>query len=116
MMIIGTTFLGLMVILLYAIFNFDRLVKIEYQRYKEEWIKDGKPIGFFWRTPESSWLSSSFAMEKLTMQWLFKTPHWVNKDPEAMGRLRKLRRLVLFFNIGVIIWAVLSMIINEKHI
>jgi hypothetical protein len=54
MMIIGPIFLALMGILIYAFFNFDRLVKIEYQRHNEDWIKDGKPIGFFWRAPECS--------------------------------------------------------------
>jgi len=116
MIITGPIFLALMGILLYAFINFGRLVKIEYQRHNKEWIRDGKPMGFFWRFPESSWLSSSFAMQKLSMQWLFKTPDWTNNDAEARDRLRKLRRLLLIFYVGIIIWFVICMLIYEKNI
>ncbi len=116
MIITAPIFLALIGILLYAFFNFDRLVKIEYQRHKEDWIKDGKPIGFFWRAPESSWFRSSFAMQNLSMQWLFKTPDWTNNDPEATNHLKKLRALVLIFNIGIIVLFVISMVINQKNI
>ncbi len=83
-----------MVLLLYAFFNFDKLVKIEYQRHNEDWTKDGKPRGFYWRASESTLISSSFAMQKLSFVWLFRTPHWTNDDPEATAYLKKLRRLV----------------------
>jgi len=116
MIITGSIFLALMGILLYAFFNFDRLVKIEYQRHNEDWIKDGKPRGFFWRAPESSWIRSSFAMQRLSMQWLFKTPDWINNDPEATNYLKKLRRLVLIFNISIIVWFIINMTINGRNI
>ena len=115
MIITGPTFLCLVCILLYAFFNFDRLVKIEYQKHNEDWIKDGKPAGFFWRAPDSSWISSALATQKLSFQWLFKTPEWTIDDAEARDRLRKLRRLVLIFNIGIIVWFVITMIINDKN-
>jgi hypothetical protein len=114
MITIGATFLGLMVILFLAFFNFDAIVKIEYQRHKDDWIKDGKPIGFFWRSPESSWFSSAFAMQGLSLRLLFKTPRWVDNEPAAMACLKKLRKLVLIFNIGVIVWAILSMVIYQR--
>jgi hypothetical protein len=28
---------------------FDRLVRWEYQHHREQWERDGKPDGFFWR-------------------------------------------------------------------
>jgi amino acid transporter len=104
-----------MVVLLMAFANFDRLVKIEYKKYKEEWIKDSKPRGFFWKPSEITWFASSLAMQRLSMKWLFKTPVWVTNDLEAKEYLRKLRLYVLIFNVGIIVWAVISMIINERN-
>jgi hypothetical protein len=111
-----TIFLGLMVLLLFAFANFDRLVKIEYRKYREEWMKDGKPRGFFWGPPESTWFASSLAMQSLSLKWLFKTPEWVTNDFEAKATLRKLRLYVLVFNVGIIVWATVSMIITGKDI
>lgn len=42
MIISLTIFLGLLVFLLFSFYNFDKLVKIEYERYKEIWLKDKK--------------------------------------------------------------------------
>jgi hypothetical protein len=115
MIIIITIFLGLMAVLLMAFANFDRLVKIEYKKYKEKWVKDGKPRGFFWRPSEIPWfafaIASSLAMQSLSIKWLFKTPEWVTNDLEAKECLRKLRLYVLIFNVGIIVWFVISMTI-----
>jgi len=111
-----TIFLGLMVLLLFAFANFDKLVKIEYRKYKEEWMKDGKPRGFFWAPPQSTWFASSLAMQSLSLKWLFKAPEWVKNDFEAKETLRKIRLYVLIFNVGIIVWALISMIINGKNI
>jgi hypothetical protein len=48
-----TIFLSLMVVLFFAFVNFDKLVKIEYRKYRAEWIKDGKPRGFFCVLPKA---------------------------------------------------------------
>jgi hypothetical protein len=116
MIIILGIFIGLMAVLLFAFVNFDNLVKIEYRKYKDEWTIDGKPRGFFWRPPESTWFSSPIAMQKLSFRWLFKTPKWMNNDPEAIYRLKRLRLFVLIFNIGIIFWFLISMMINGKEI
>jgi hypothetical protein len=108
-------FLALMGVLLFAFFNFDVLVRIEYRKYKDEWIIDGKPRGFFWKPPESTWFSSSIAMQKLSFRWLFKTPQWMSNDPEAIDRLKRLRLLVLIFNAGIVVWLIFSMIISGKN-
>jgi hypothetical protein len=110
MTIVLSIFIGLMGVLLVAISNFDSLVKIEYRKYKDEWIIDGKPHGFFWRPSESTWFSSSIAMQKLSFRWLFKTPQWISNDPEAIYRLKRLRLFVLIFNIGIVIWFIINII------
>lgn len=106
-----------MVVLSMAFTDFDKLVQIEYKKYKEEWIKDRKPRGFFWKPSEITWfaVAGSFAMQRLSMKWLFKTPEWVTNDLEAKEYLRKLQLYVLIFNVGIIVWAVISIIINERN-
>lgn len=116
MTIILGIFFGLMGVLLFAFFNFDILVKIEYRKYKHEWNFDGKPRGFFWRPVESTWFSSSLAAQKLSFRWLFKTPHWAHNDIEAMSRLKILRLSVIIFNVGIVVWLIISMIISGKNI
>ena len=105
-----------MVVLFFAFVNFYKLVKIEYRKYRAEWIKDGKPRGFFWRPPESTWFASSIAMQGLSWKWLFKTPQWMSGDPEAIYLLKRLRLFVLIFNIGIVVWFIISIIINGKNI
>jgi GH35 family endo-1,4-beta-xylanase len=96
-----------------AFINFDRLVKIEYKNHKEEWIRDGKPRGFYWRPPELAWfaISSSLAMHNLTLKWLFKTPQWTANDLEAKECLRKLRQYVFLFYGGLIVWLFIVILI-----
>ena len=109
MSIVIIIFFGLVAFLFLAFTNFDQLVKIEYNKYKEQWIKDGKPIGFFWRPPESNWFGSSIAMQRLSMRWIFRTPNWATGDPQAKIYLRKLRIFVLTWNVGMIIWFMVTM-------
>lgn len=111
MPIIIAMVLGLAVLLIYAFTNIDKLVQIEYKKFKEEWTKDGKPRGFFWRSPECSWFASSIAMQKLSFTWIFKTPQWMRTDFEANNHLRRLRLFVLLFNNGIVVWFTIAMII-----
>jgi len=117
MIIIITILLTLVVVLLMAFANFDKLVKIEYKKYKEEWIRDRKPRGLFWKPSEITWfaIGSSLATQRLSMKWLFKTPEWVTNDLEAKEYLRKLRLYVLIFNVGIIVWAVIGTIIDKRN-
>jgi hypothetical protein len=112
MALIFTIFFILMVILVIAFVNFDKLVKIEYTKYRKDWIKDGKPRGFFWWPPERTLFSSSLALQALSLKWLFKTPQWMNSDAVAIQRLKRLRLSVLTFYVGIIVWFIISMIIK----
>ncbi len=114
MPIIIAMVLGLAVLLIYAFTNIDKLVQIEYKKFKEEWTKDGKPRGFFWRSPECSWFASSIAMQKLSFTWIFKTPQWMRTDFEANNHLRRLRLFVLLFNNGIVVWFMIAMIIIKN--
>lgn len=104
-------FIALIALLLYEFVNFDRLVKIEYQKHSEDWIKDGKPKGFFWRPPESPWVGGSFALQRISFVWLFRTPKWTSNDAEATTYLKRSRQLTLIFNIGIVVWFIITMAI-----
>ena len=100
---------------LFGLMNFDRLVKTEYEKYKKQWVKDGKPFGLFcWRPPESTIFSSLIATWRLSLYWFFKTPEWIRNDVNAQKHLRKVRIFTLIFDVGIIVWFALTVItIND---
>jgi hypothetical protein len=85
----------------------NELVQFQYENARETWEKSGEPLGMLgWRAPTRSknlikrFFTSNPAITGLA--WIFYTPRWVNEFPEAQNILRKLRRNVLAWNIGVI--------------
>jgi len=69
---------------------FDRLIRIEYERYPLEWEKDGEPAGFGYDPIQTTFKRSS-PTEKVFRQWLRTTPEWTYHDPDAMRALHLLR-------------------------
>src|SRR5207245_5295858 len=90
----ATVFTGTAVCTLAAFAMFDRLVRLEHARHHEAWIRDGKPIGFFWIPSDGNFFSGGFARNSLAMSWLFTSPGWVDEESEAKRALRWMRRLV----------------------
>ena len=92
--------------LLPSFFTFDALVRREHDRYLDAWERDGRPDGFFWRPDGASSFfrrfRSGWAMNRCTLVWLFWTPKWIVADAEVMRLLRRLRWLVLAWNIGAL--------------
>ena len=86
-----------------AIRIYDRLIRLEYETRREQWEKDGRPLGNFWAPPGTSttdqvidqWFSPSarFGRSGRLFAWLFKTPGWIDGYPEAMKLLRLMRVL-----------------------
>lgn len=67
---------------LISFFMFDRLVRLEYQRQRSDWIADGMPHGIFWVPAETVKLggllisgASSLASLRCWITWMFSTPH-----------------------------------------
>ncbi len=87
-------------VLIGAFLIFDRLVRLEYREYNGEWENDGKPIGFFWKPPGAMEDMLAIARTKLCFQWLFKSPHWMLQNPQAMSLVKWLRICVAIWNIG----------------
>jgi len=80
---------------------FDCLVRWEYDHHREQWERDGKPDGFFWRAKECVFWSSDFAKKKLSFWWMFKTPGWIS---ESQRTRRWLFRLRMLFYIWILFW------------
>ena len=91
--------------------TFDRLVKTEYEKHKKQWVKDGKPHGFFWWPSESPLFSGHIAQLRLTIYWLFKTPQWIKRDVKSRKTLQINRISNLIVYVGILV-----VVINELRI
>jgi hypothetical protein len=94
----------LICVLFYAFMSFDRLLKMQYQRYHQCWIADGKPAGFFWRASECDFILSQFSRLRLTFSWIFSTPKWAAGCYELLAILKRLRLAVIIWNLGILSW------------
>jgi hypothetical protein len=99
--------IALIAVLLSSFYFLERLIRYEYQFHRDSWERDGGPIGWFFRPPESSWLRSGFAFHRVAFGWLFHTPQWTRGDSTARSLLSRLRWCVLVWNIGIIIFFLL---------
>jgi len=103
--------IGLILIMLVDFLCFDRLLKTEYEKHKEQWIKDGKPRGYFWWPYESPLFTGYIAQLRLTIHWLFKTPQWIKHDVKARKTLQINRICTLIVYVGILV-----VVINELRI
>ena len=90
---------------------FDRILRIEYERYPTEWEKDGKPAGFSYDPIQTPFKRSS-PMDRVFRKWLRTTPEWACHDPDAVRALRHLRSrwkitVACFFLMYFFVWGFL---------
>ena len=97
---------GLLAALLASFYFLDRLIRYEYEFHHHAWEQDGRPIGFFFRPPESTWFRSGMAFQRCALMWPLHTPIWVRGDPAARSLHRCLRWAVVTWNLGAIGWLV----------
>lgn len=79
---------------------FDRLVRYEYENFREAWEQNGCPLGFFWKPPNSRFFTSPMrymARDRCAVMWLFVTPNWMQQDTRALSLVSRLRWLWLAF-------------------
>jgi hypothetical protein len=85
---------------LYGFSTFDRIVRLECERFPEEWQRDGSP-GVIYGTPAPgiprTW-RSGLAAQRCMLVWLFVTPEWARENPEANRAMRKFRVCCLLSN------------------
>ena len=98
-------FLILIPILIWAFNTYDNLIKLEYEKFHQQWLKDGRPSGLYWR-PDGYRPSfqAGIATQKSMLLFLFKKPEWVAASGRASILLKKYRLLVLTWNVSILLW------------
>ena len=91
----------LIVDLLFACRSIDRLIRWQHDSHFDAWVADGKPQGMYARFPESDWLGSEWAFNRVALLWLFHTPAWARDDEEALSILKRVRWTVAIWCLGL---------------
>jgi hypothetical protein len=89
----------------------DRLVQAEYENDRQAWLADGRPMGYFWRTPEGRGLQSIWAGHRLSYIWLYKTPVWVGRSGKYRSWLWRMRVCMLLWNLILLAAVLISPLI-----
>ncbi len=90
--------------------NINDIWLYEYENLPDHWEKDGKPRGMeFWKFPKPSWKDQyrlvTFRSAAVSpMLWLFVNPKWTEGHPEVLKHLSDLRKNVLGWNIGFLLF------------
>jgi ferric iron reductase protein FhuF len=102
-------FILMIPLLVWAFITWDNLIKLEHEKFHQQWLNDGKPTGMFWRSSKSRRsYRSGMATQKFMFMWLFKTPEWAESSDDALSLIKRYRTLVLAWNAGILfIWFVL---------
>jgi hypothetical protein len=96
-----------LVISIYSVIRFDRLLRIEYETNRETWIADGKPKGSFWWAPGEDSYQNAMAARYFMFKVIFKTPDWINQNETAKDYLRQLRIAALIWSIAYLLFFIL---------
>ncbi len=92
-------------VLIWAFNTFDNLIKLEYEKFRDQWVADGAPSGIYWRPADyRPSFHGSFATQKAMLTLLFRRSGWIASSPYAFALHRKYRILVLTWNIGLLFW------------
>ncbi len=62
---------------------YDLLIRIESRKFSLDWVKDGKPLGMFYRPPNAPLFRGLRSRNRLMLKWIFQKPNWITKDEEA---------------------------------
>ena len=81
----------------------DRIVMCEYHFHREDWERDGRPKGFYWKPKGETHLLGRFETRRLGYRWLLKTPEWMKGDPECLLLLKRFR---LFAGYVIACWVI----------
>ena|ERR1043165_4520406 len=88
--------------ILYSSWLFDRLARYEYEHHREQWERDGRPIGVYWRPSETTIFRSRAGKNWWRLAWLFHTPRWARSSSQCRAWLLQIRCITLLW--GVIVF------------
>ena len=68
-----------------ALTAFRKVVDFQFERHREIWVRDGRPVGGKATRSEVSFLGSEFAAALCFQRWLIQRPDWLEagSDGEA---------------------------------
>jgi hypothetical protein len=98
------------IILAVAFVNFDKLLRVQYSRYKKQWEEYGKPSGFFWSPPESSFFSGSLQRTVRILSWTFRGEEWMQREPSTLRSVWIMRLSIMVF---WLLWVVLMIYASQ---
>jgi hypothetical protein len=87
---------------IWALWGFNRLVDLEFSRFPDRWVADGRPNGGKLSRAQASFWRSGFARNRVISDWLVKTPGWVRGNPEAESLLARFRTGMVIMLGGVL--------------
>jgi hypothetical protein len=93
---------GLIPLLLAAFWAHDQIARVEHERRRGEWVKDGRPYGLFWRPAEIPFALRVRSSPRALFRWTFRTPEWAREEAGVGGYFLLLRAGALLWNLGVI--------------
>ena len=104
------SFIVIVIILFMNFFISDKLLKYEYDKYYDQWVKDGKRIGFLWRPKNETSMKFSY----LLSEKIYRTPDWLKSDIYGMILLY-LYRIFGFILIISAIYVFIMIMLYGKH-
>lgn len=111
MLIVGSAGLVAMgVSILIALRSLDSVITAEYELHFREWEKDGKP------SLRSAGLHRSFATQRVSFIWFFRTPAWADQDAAVRHSLNRYRLYLVMANVaGLLLFVILlATIVNGR--
>ena len=100
---------------------FDKLLRIQYSKFRSTWEADGKPRGVVWVPEEARigrWYvtyASGHAGQLARWRWLFGTPDWAKKTEDGVILLRLHRIFLPAFVACAIAPFVIAMWTQNSH-
>lgn len=79
---------------------FDRILKFQYQNYRDVWEEQGKSAGYFWFPPEEKSLSNYINRNVGTLSWTYFNDEWMNKEAKIL-QLVRFYRISAFMSLGI---------------
>ncbi len=96
-------FFLLIPVLIWALNTFDNLIRLEHEKFHQQWLADGRPSGLYWRPADyHPSFRGALATQKSMLFLLFRKPGWIESGDHASTLLIRYRILVLTWNIGVV--------------
>jgi hypothetical protein len=110
-----TFFLVYSIILFLHSFLNDTIIKYEYKNYYNNWVKDGKPSGYFWN-PKNEKISfiSKLGFLKDRWSWFISTPDWIKGDKKGLALLRIYRAVYLILIILSVYMLIMILIYGKN--